>query len=285
MQWFGFPVQLLRSALAGAAALFIVRFLRAFDFERARRLSALKEAQVREIEGREALRRDLLRRTVRAQEAERQRIGRELHDETGQALTALGLGLRGIKSRLRSDPALAERHAAELEALAARSLDELRRLVADLRPSQLDDLGLVAALRWYTQEVARRAGLGVAFVTACPRLALPAEQSTVLFRIAQEALTNVVKHARAQHATLHLACDAAGAVALSIKDDGCGFDLAPTLAGPPGRPAWGLLGMQERATLAGGHLRVWSEPGRGTEVVVTLPLEHNANGQDQIAVS
>jgi signal transduction histidine kinase len=164
-----------------------------------------------------------------------------------------------------------------------RSLDELRRLVSDLRPSQLDDLGLVAALRWYSQEVESRTGIAVAFVTACPRLALPPDQSTVVFRIAQEALTNVVKHAHAQHVSVRLYCDRPDSAVLTIKDDGWGFDLERTLAAPHARAAWGLLGMQERATLAGGRLQIGSEPGRGTEVILTVPLEPSANGKDQVA--
>jgi signal transduction histidine kinase len=278
---FGFPVELLRALMGTLAAVFIIRSLRAFEVERGRRLQELQEAQLREVERREALRSDLLRRIVTAQEAERQRIARELHDETGQALTALGLGLRSLQSSVRADPALAERRAAELETLASRSLDELRRLVADLRPSQLDDLGLVAALRWYAQEVEARTGLRVRFEVEGHRAAVPPELATVLFRIAQEALTNVVKHGRATGAVVSLCFEPAGTVRLTVADDGRGFDPERVLASESGRAAWGLLGIQERATLAGGQATVRASPGHGTIVSVVVPLEAGSDGQDQ----
>ncbi|MBI3363239.1 MAG: sensor histidine kinase [Chloroflexi bacterium] len=277
---FGIPVQLFRAAMATVAAVFVIRSLRAFEVERARRLGELQEAQLRESERREALRRDLLRQIVTAQEAERQRIARELHDETGQALTALGLGLRSIKSNLKTDPALAERHAAELEALAGRALDDLRHVVSDLRPSQLDDLGLVAALRWYAQEVEARTGMAVQLETRGPRPTLTPELNTVLFRIAQEALTNVVRHARATHAVLRLFFDESE-VSLEVVDDGQGFEPEQVFAAGPGRKPWGLIGMQERATLVGGECRVMSAIGHGTEVMVVVPTGTSPNGKDK----
>jgi signal transduction histidine kinase len=224
------------------------------------------------VQRREALRSDLLRQIVTAQEAERQRIARELHDETGQSLTAIGLGLRGVQSTFKTNPLLAQQQLRELESHAGRAIDELRRLVSDLRPSQLDDLGLVAALRWYTQEVETRAGIKITLETQGRRTLTPT-LSTVLFRIAQEALTNVVRHAKAKHAWVHL-CLEATAVHLSVRDDGQGFDPKRELAHRNSRAAWGLIGMQERATLVGGSVDVISSTGHGTEVTVIVPV-HN----------
>ncbi|MBC8254518.1 MAG: hypothetical protein H8E35_10825, partial [Ardenticatenia bacterium] len=153
---FGFPVQLLRAAAAIAVATFVVRFLRSFEVEMQGKNSELQSARLHEAQRKEALRGELLRRVVAAQEAERQRIARELHDETGQALTALGLGLRGVSSALRQDEDRAASNLRQLEGMAVRSLDELRRLLDDLRPSHLDDLGLAAAIRWYVGELQER---------------------------------------------------------------------------------------------------------------------------------
>ena len=194
-----------------------------------------------------------------------------MHDETGQSLTAIGLGLRGVQSTIKSDPALAERQVIELESHARRAIDELRRLVSDLRQSQLDDLGLVAALRWYTQEVESRTGIKVTLETQGKRTLSP-EVNTVLFRIAQEALTNVVRHAKANQTTVRL-CLEASLATLSICDDGQGFDLQRELAHRHHRVAWGLIGMQERATLVGGTFNAVSAVGKGTEVTVVVPVQ------------
>jgi signal transduction histidine kinase len=166
----------------------------------------------------------------------------------------------------------------QMETLAATSLDELRRLIADLRPSHLDDLGLPAALRWYGKEVAQRSGLEVRLeITGEQRLAQPAVR-IALFRIAQEALNNTVKHSGATCAWVRLAFRA-NEIRLDVEDIGCGFEPDPQAArgphsqAPAARPAWGLLGMRERAELLGGVFKVESQPGKGTHVSVTIPWE------------
>ncbi|MER3544521.1 MAG: hypothetical protein C4311_07920 [Chloroflexota bacterium] len=255
LRLFGFPIQLVRASAAIVAAVFVIRFLRAFEAETQRR---------------EALRGELLRRVVAAQEAERQRIARELHDETGQALTALGLGLRAVATRLRQDADQAERHLHQLEALATYALNELRHLIADLRPSHLDDLGLPAALRWYAKEVQSRVPLDIQVEISGEQRPLNPTQTTALFRVAQEALTNVIKHSGAQHAWVRLHYGE-HEVALEVEDDGQGFEVSAQ-AIPP-RPSWGLLGMQERATLLGGRFHITSNCGHGTRVCVAIPYE------------
>jgi len=195
LELFGFPVQLLRASAAIVASFFVIRFLRAFEVETKRQIVDLQAAQLEEAQRREALRRDILRRIVGAQEAERQRIARELHDETGQALTAIGLGLRGVATTLRQDVDKAAHNLRQLEGPVTHSLDELQRLIADLRPSHLDDLGLAATLRWFVTELQNRSELDIDLVFLGDKHSLPMEVKTALFRIIQEALTNVHKHA------------------------------------------------------------------------------------------
>ncbi len=263
---FGLPIQSVRAVAAVAAAFFVIRSLRSFAVVTQQQIAELQQARVDEAERREAQRGELLRRVVAAQEAERQRIARELHDATGQALTALGLGLRSAGRGLDSKPAAGQMR--DLERLTANTLDELRHLIADLRPSHLDDLGLAAALRWYATDLRARGQLDVQVSLAGDERSLPSPIQIALFRVAQEALTNVAKHSGTRQAALQL-CFGPHDVVLEIRDDGCGFD--PLSQAGEDRPAWGLLGMQERAALLGGECRVESRPGAGTQVRVSIP--------------
>ena len=273
---FGFPVQLLRAGMAIMASYFVMRFLRSFEVEQRAEIGRLQLAQTLEAEAREALRLEMMRRNVGAQEAERQRIARELHDETGQALTALGLGLRGIESAVNSDPARAIQNVRQLENMVTRSLEELQRLIADLRPSHLDDLGLPAALRWYAGEVQARSQIPVAVeITGEPRT-LPPAVNTALFRMAQEALTNTVKHAQARHAWLRLRYGEE-TVTLTMEDDGIGFDTLRQ--GKIG--AWGLLGLEERANLLGGTVQIMSDGSRGTLIEAAFSTQVGARIEDE----
>ncbi len=265
---FGFPVQLLRASAAIIAAIFVMRFLRSFEIEIQKQLSALQSTRLEEAQRREIQHGEMLRRTVAAQEAERQRIARELHDETGQALTAIGLGLRGISNSLYQEPDKAAHNLKRLEGMVDSSLTELQRLIADLRPSHLDDLGLPAALRWYAAEIQKRVPLQVNIEVVGKQITLSSELKTTLFRLVQEALTNVIKHAEASHVDVLLFFQSE-AISVSIEDDGCGFDL--TRIGTSGRVSWGLLGMQERTNLVGGEFKINSAPGRGTRIDVTIP--------------
>src|SRR5512138_3566124 len=163
---FGFPIQMFRAAVAVAAAVFVIRFLRAFQVEAERKIADLQAAQLEESQQREAMRGELFRRVVAAQEAERQRIARDLHDETGQSLTAIGMGLRGLESQLERNPAQADGTLHQLQTLTADSLQELQRLMTDLRPSHLDDLGLPAALRWYAGKIEERYALRITVDTS-----------------------------------------------------------------------------------------------------------------------
>jgi signal transduction histidine kinase len=272
---FGFPVQLLRAMAALVAAFFMIRFLRLFEVERLRQMGELQSARLKEVQHREAQRGEFLKRLVSAQEAERQRIARELHDETGQALTAIGLGLRAVSTTLHQDVDKAEKNLSKIQTLVASSLDELRRLISDLHPSHLDDLGLAAALRWYAGEVENRVPLKVLVEVEGEPRSFASPVKIGFFRIAQEALTNVIKHADATTAIVRLHYDDQS-VSMEVIDDGCGFDTK-VMAMDAARPSWGLAGMQERAFELGGRFDLQSQPGEGTQVRVIIPHERKTN--------
>jgi len=271
LELFGFPIQLMRAVAAGAAAIFVIRFLRSFEVETQQKIADLQMERLKEAERREALRGELLRRVVAAQEAERQRIARELHDETGQALTAVGLGLRGVSVSLHANSERASQNLHQLEKLVANALDELQRLIADLRPSHLDDLGLPATLRWWAEEVESRVPITVIVEIVGRGGGLSAPVRLALFRITQEALTNVVKHAKAAVATVKLVYNAEN-VSVVVSDNGCGFDMEQVMS-DAFRPSWGLLGIQERASLLGGHVTIESQLEKGTTIMVTIPYQ------------
>lgn len=278
----GFPVEILRGAAALVAAVFVIRFLRSFEVEIQKQIGELQSSRLHEARRREALRGELLKRIVAAQEAERQRIARELHDETGQALTAIGLGLRGVARSVPADADKSKHNLEHLGDLVEQSLNELQRLIADLRPFHLDDLGLPAALRWYATDVQSRAQLTVKVELEGEPRKIPAPVNTALFRVAQEALTNIIKHAFAEQARVVLRFEER-VVSLRVEDNGCGFDIA-TLQNPD-RPSWGLLGMQERASLLGGKLRLESRLGKGTVVEVTIPYDQEKAGSHEDTLS
>lgn len=276
---FGFPIQVFRAAMACMASIFIIRSLRTFEVEDARRIANLRVAQQVERRRLEALRNELLHRTVKAQENERQRIARELHDETGQALTALGLGLRGLSEIVETKPRKASQQAKQLQELATQSLVELQRLVSGLHPPQLDDLGLLAALRWYAGETQARFGLPVEVFCDGNCKEIPLDTRVALFRIAQEAITNIVRHADASKAILRLAIYPEK-YTLEVEDDGKGFDVEACMKKGPEDPCLGLMGMIERAAILGGVCQIHSHPGRGTQVQVEVPAAKKNDGTD-----
>ena len=211
----------------------------------------------------ERIARDALRRVVDAQELERRRLSRELHDETGQALTSILLGLKSLEETLQTEESRAA--TADLRELVVATLQDVRRLAVELRPSVLDDFGLVDALENLTTLFAEQTGMVVDFGAALGQERMPGEVETALYRIVQESLTNVVKHARASHVSIALT-RMHGSVKAVIEDDGQGFD--------PGSPdgGHGLVGMRERIALLGGRLQVESSPGAGTTIAVDVPV-------------
>ncbi len=233
---------------------------------------ALENAQLyTEVQEKEKLRGQLLERAVAAQEEERKRVARELHDETGQMLTALAAGLGGVQETITQNVPLAQSQIGELKTMTMHAIDNLRQFVSDLRPSLLDDMGLVPALRWLATEYKERGRFEVEIQVVGTKRRLSSQIETVLFRIAQEALNNVARHAQASSVCMQLDF-VDGSVMLDIKDNGKGFVVAEKLGMHSERRAWGLLGMQERVALVGGKFRIESEPGRGTKLVVEIPL-------------
>jgi signal transduction histidine kinase len=223
-----------------------------------------------EVEQSGKLRGELLHRVVSAQEAERQRIARELHDGTGQTLTALGLGLAAAADRVDSEPAAVRRQLIDMKQMNAQVLQEVHNVIADLRPSVLDNLGLLPALRGHIHAFEERTGIQTKLVVRGKSARLKPDVETTIFRIVQEALTNVFRHAAAASASVEIAF-AGDSVRLSVADDGRGFDVSTALAGGDGRAAWGLLGIQERASLVGGAAEIVSAPGQGTTLLITIP--------------
>jgi signal transduction histidine kinase len=212
----------------------------------------------------ERVARDTVRRVIEAQELERRRLARELHDETGQALTSILLGLKGIRAAQSAEEA--ERAEAELRELVVQALQDVRSLAVELRPTALDDFGLVPALERLASTFSERTGIRASVAAALGHIRLPAEIETVVYRMVQEALTNVVKHAAASEVGITLT-RRDGGVSAVVEDDGEGFAEADV------RPdALGLVGMRERLALLGGTLTVESAPGGGTAVVAFLPL-------------
>lgn len=207
---------------------------------------------------------------ISAQEEERKRIARELHDETGQALTSLSLGLKMMQGVKRLSEAKAQ--AEELLELTHQAMDGVHRLAMELRPKTLDDLGLVPALRWYANEWARSLNLAVDFQTQGIKDRLPPPVEIVLYRVIQEALTNVAKHASARRVRIRLE-QAEGHILASVEDDGQGFDVRALLHSGDRARGLGLFGMQERMSLVGGSFAIESAPGQGTVVRVEAPLE------------
>lgn len=233
---------------------------------------ALENARLyEEVQEKEKLRGQLLERAVTAQEEERKRIAREMHDETGQMLTALAAGLGGVEETIAQDSVLARSQVSALKKMTMTAIDNLRQFVSDLRPSVLDDMGLVPALRWLVKEFHERARFEADIRVTGNKRRLSPQVETVLFRIAQEALNNAARHSHATRVCVQLEFKAR-AVTLSIEDDGRGFIAEEILGLKKERRAWGLLGMKERVSLVGGNLQVDSELGRGTKLVVEVPL-------------
>jgi signal transduction histidine kinase len=210
------------------------------------------------------IQRDALRRVVRAQEDERRRLARELHDETGQALTSILLGLKSLED-LDDVAALGQGVAALRERVVA-TLQDVRRLAVELRPAALDDFGLEAALERLTAGFAEQTGLKVELESRLQDDRLPEEVETVLYRIVQEALTNIVKHAQASRVSI-VVTQKPGAVGAVIEDDGRGFDPDQSVDG-----GIGLIGMRERVALLDGSMTIETAPGKGTTLVIEVPV-------------
>jgi signal transduction histidine kinase len=245
-------------ALGAALLLAVCCLIYIFRIERQNRL------RYREIvEGRGALEK-LSARLVQAQETERRTISRELHDEVGQTLNALLVDAANLAKRLPPDDADSRRCLDNIRTFADTSINSIRDIALLLRPSMLDDLGLVPALEWQARELSRRTGIKVNVTAEDVPDVLPDEVRTCVYRLVQEALNNVTRHSGAKTAVITVRHDA-GSLFLSVTDDGSGFD-------PTRTRGLGMLGMEERVRQLGGRFEVQSAPGKGTTLRVALPM-------------
>ena len=230
--------------------------------ERLRTQQTLEQLN-RELELSHERLRALSRRLFEVQEEERRRLARDLHDDVGQALTALKIQLESLARTAGS-------RVDECVDTVQHTLERVRQLSLSLRPPQLDDLGLAAALRSHLDRQARVAGLQAHFEAEEALNELPPDTETACFRIAQEAITNVLRHARARNLWVRL-FTAGGRLAISVRDDGHGFDVEEVRERSAGAGSLGLLGMEERIALAGGSFELRSAPGQGTVLLATFP--------------
>ncbi len=243
------------------------------SLEERRRWEEQLEARVRE-RTREV--QSLLGKVISAQEEERMRIARDLHDESAQDLVALLAGVQTAEAALPSAPDKARETLAGLKSVATQALQEMRKSILDLRPSALDDLGLAPAIRWYAEY--RLSPLDIKFMWEAKGEPgqLPEPTVIALFRITQEAITNVVKHADARHVWIRFdATDST--VSIDVRDDGEGFDPERLHPSPSDTRGLGILGMKERASLVGGTVEIDSTPGRGTSVRIAVSI-HQGGG-------
>lgn len=308
---FGFPVQLFRAAMAITVTLSMIYVLRALEFENQQRLEAVEWSRLQaerhshveltrlnaelqaahaettrllhEVQRRDAVRGELLHHITTAQENERRRIARELHDGTGQILTGLALGLRGTADLIVKDAPRAIKRLTELEQMTTTAIGELRHLISDLRPPQLDDMGLAAALRWLIQHIEQRDKFNIKLSVVGDAYPLSPEVETTLFRITQEGLNNVVKHAQATEARVKLSFGPP--LQLCVEDNGIGFDLGAALGEGKSSSAWGLVGMQERANLINAELVLTSVTGEGTTLIVQLAASDITATQEKTVVA
>jgi signal transduction histidine kinase/HAMP domain-containing protein len=223
-----------------------------------------------EVKRKEELRGELLEKVIAAQEEERKRIARELHDDTSQALTALLYAIETATET--SDPTEARRVLAGMRQVATATLEGVHKLIFDLRPAILDNLGLPAALRWYAETRLQEAGVRLHLEEKGTSRRLPPQTETALFRVVQEAISNIVRHAGARNVRLIFDCQDS-AVGIDVQDDGIGFDMAEVARSIDQQRGLGLVGMQERVSLLGGQIAIVSAPGMGTQISIRVPLE------------
>lgn len=306
LEIFGFPVQLFRAVLACVIAICMIQILRILEVENREHVRAIerKQRQLEQqrqqeleslneelLESRNETRRLLeevrlsdkrrgamLKHITSAQETERQRIARELHDDIGQVLTGLAMGLRGLTNIVEHKPQISADRLMVLEKIATGAVRDLRHLINDLRPPQLDDMGLVAAIRSMVERInEREMPPYIAFHVIGETIPLASEIEATLYRIAQEAITNAIKYAAASVVEVTINFDDC---TLTITDDGKGFDVEKTLQPRQDRKAWGLYGIMERANLIEGAVDIQSDIGAGTTIQIRISKLDEERKQD-----
>ncbi|MCP5099480.1 MAG: HAMP domain-containing protein [Chloroflexi bacterium] len=227
--------------------------------------------QTEHLNKQQQLTQQLLKQVINAQEGERRRIAYELHDEIGQMLTAVEMSLQHLSKGVSSDDVLVNTRLARSRNLTEKTVVDLRRIIAALRPTVLDQLGLLPALDWICDQTLRPNEVDVTISAHNMDERLPGEIETILFRIAQEAVNNIARHSQAHHVSMTLSRSSTN-VTLSVEDDGRGFDPSTVPDMPTNGKGLGLAGIRERALLAGGNAEIRSVIGEGTAVHVTIPL-------------
>jgi signal transduction histidine kinase len=227
--------------------------------------------------------RDLSHRILKVQEEERKRISRELHDEISQALVGISVRLESLSSEATVNPKGIRKHIARTQRLAIRAVDVVHRFARDLRPSTLDDLGLIPALRSFMKQFLEETGIRVSLAAFTELETLSSAKRTVLYRITQEALTNVARHARASRVDVNIE-RVAKHVRMQIKDDGKSFEVERMQLNKRGQHL-GLIGMRERAEMVGGTFMVESAPGKGTTITAQIPFGKGAKSVRLVTAS
>jgi signal transduction histidine kinase len=263
----------IRLAVILSATFLLGLGMAAFSTRKILRLDAQAQARYQEVvEARRNLK-ALSAQLVNAQESERRALSRELHDEVGQALSAVLMELHNFSAEpaTQADPQ-ARDHVETIKTLVENSVRVIRNMSLLLRPSMLDDLGVVPALRWYAREVSKRTSMDVSVATELVAEELSDEDKTCIYRVVQEALTNCSRHAGATKVRIRVQQETSRLV-FSIQDDGKGFDVKQT-------KGLGLLGIEERVAKLGGKCQIQSAPGSGTTVAVELPFNKNGGSRD-----
>ena len=261
-----FPIDAAISQLTEGDAKFYTVILRDVS-ERMRSLEDLAHSQ-------EELR-ELASASSSAREQEQSRIARELHDELAQAMSALKMDIKIIRTGAAPGDVNLDRRLDRMETQIDGTIAAMRRIAADLRPLALDDLGLIPAIEALTQEFQRRTSIDCELAVGNPDLALPPQHATALFRIVQESLTNVAKHAQASRVEIVIS-EESDLLSLMVRDNGIGFSTAS----PRKRQSFGLLGVRERAYMLGGETRIVSAPGKGTEVEIRIKRAFDSNARE-----
>lgn len=230
-----------------------------------------------EVQHKEQLRGELLNKVINAQEDERKRIARELHDETSQTLAALLYKVEETMELDRNDQAEVDVKLTRMHNLVTHTLDGVHKLIFALRPTMLDHLGLVPAIRWFAQSRLEPTGIQVTITETTTGHRLPAEVETALFRVVQEAINNIARHSGARNVKIlfHLEAET---TTINVEDDGLGFDMVEVTLSPNTRRGLGLLGMQERIELLGGSMEISTAPGYGTSLCMHIPNQKQGAG-------
>jgi two-component system sensor histidine kinase UhpB len=245
-----------------------------------KRLADSFNLMAKTLEDKMRLERKYLSQIIDAQENERKRISRELHDEIGQALTAIKFNLDMIDRDLPQTPPSVRRRLGEAKSLSNQIITAMRQLSTELRPTLLDELGLIPTLRWYIQNFSNRLNIYSHFQAIGFEKKLPPQIETAFYRIVQEALNNTAKHAGANRIEISFE-QRNSRISVSITDNGKGFDLEKVLHPESPERGFGLVGMQERVSLLGGTIEIQSRPGFGTYIHIEVPYQNGDRGDEK----